>query len=69
MSFKFIKTEKYEEKCSILNKIIEENRNRGAGDEDMIDENEIYEDNNEAEFDNDEAGEAEWVLKRCRQLT
>ena len=65
---KFIKTEKYEEKCPIINKVIGENRNRGAAEEDMVDENKIYEDNNEAEFDNDEAGEAEWVLKKMPSI-
>ena len=68
VSLKFIKTEKYEEKCPILNKVIGENRNKGAGEEDMLDENEIYEDNNEAEFDNDEAGEAEVVLKKMPSI-
>ena len=68
VSLKFIKNEKYEEKCPILKKVIRENRNRGPGEEDMIDENEIYEDDNEAEFDNDEAGEAEWVFKKVPSI-
>ena len=68
MSLEFIKTEKYEEKCPVLNKVIRENKNGGAGEDDVIDENKIYEDNNEAEFHNDEAGDAERVLKKMPSI-
>ena len=61
VSLKFIKSEKYEEKCPVLKKIIKQNRSNGTGADDMNDEGE----NDEADlqFDDDEIGEANSALR------